>query len=97
MAEYKVRIWRRTVPLVGPKTAVKNLERDEVSVEARSADRALQDVMDAERAEGGNRLRMYVRIDSSNGSGHYGQGDYILCELAYKDDEERRAAERGEK
>lgn len=97
MAEYKVRIWRRREPLLGPKNTLGKIERDEVSVEASSADRALRDVLNAEYAEGGKRLRVYVRIDSPNGTGHYGEGDYTLCNVAYEDDEERRAAERDEK
>lgn len=84
MAEFKVKIWRRTEPLFGDKTKIKNLERDEVSLEAPNQGSALRQVMDAERKENGSRVRIYVRIDTP-GDGHEGQGDYTLCELAYQE------------
>lgn len=94
MAEFKVRIWRRTEPRVGDKTRIVGLEHDEVSVEAPNRDSALNQVMDAERSCG-KRIRLYVRIDTPNG-GHYGIGDYTLIELANKEDRERLAAKSGQ-
>lgn len=86
MAEFKVRVWRRTEPLTGDKTRIRNLEHDEVSVEAANRDSALNQVLAAERETHGKRVRIYVRIDTPGG-GHYGVGDYTLIELAYREDQ----------
>jgi hypothetical protein len=95
MAEYRVRIWRRTEPLTGDKTRIKNLEHDEVSLEASSRKSALNQVFETERAANTKRVRLYVRVETPSG-GHEGIGDYTLIELAHREDEERRAAEHGE-
>lgn len=89
MAEHKVRVWRRTKPLVGDPTRIVGLERDEISLEAPSLKSALDQVVDAEYKEGGNRLRIYAQIERPGG-GHLGIGDYTLCELAFSEDKERQ-------
>ena len=89
MAEFTVRVWRRTRPLVGDPTRIQSLERDEVSLEAASLKDALEKVVEAEYKEGGKRLRIYAQIERPEG-GHLGIGDYTLCELAFKEDEARR-------
>lgn len=85
MAEHKVQIWRRTEPLIGDRGRIKNLERDEVTVEADSVDSALRQTVWAEYLEGGRRLRVYVRIDTPD-NGHIGLGDSALTELANEED-----------
>lgn len=95
MAEHTVRVWRRTRPLVGDPTKVIGLERDEITLEAPSLKSALEQVVDAEYKEGGERLRVYAQIERPGG-GHLGIGDYTLCELAFREDEERRATESGD-
>lgn len=94
MAEHTVRVWRRTRPQKGDPTRIIGLERDTVTLEAPSLKSALEQVVDAEYKEGGDRLRVYAQIERPGG-GHLGIGDYTLCELAFKEDEERRAAESG--
>lgn len=95
MAEHTVRVWRRTSPLVGDPTRVIGLEHDEITLEAPSLKSALEQVVDAEYKEGGERLRVYAQIERPGG-GHLGIGDYTLCELAFREDEERRATESGD-
>lgn len=94
MAEYAVRIWRRTEPLLGSRARIKNLERDEVSVEAPNPDSALGRVYRAECAEYGKRVRICVRVDTPEGDS-YGLGDLVLIELANTESEESRAFEFG--
>lgn len=95
MAERTVRVWRRTRPLVGDPNRVIGLEHDEITLEAPSLKSALEQVIDAEYKEGGNRLRVYAQIERPGG-GHLGIGDYTLCELAFREDEERRVIESGD-
>lgn len=95
MAEHTVRVWRRTRPLAGDPTKVIGLEHDEITLEAPSLKSALEQVVDAEYKEGGERLRVYAQIERPGG-GHLGIGDYTLCELAFREDEERRATESGD-
>lgn len=90
MAEYKVRIWRRTAPLLGNPMKIKRLERDNITVEATDEDAALCQVARAEYEEGGRRLRVYVEVDSANG-GTRGWGDYALMDV--RDEERRREDE----
>jgi hypothetical protein len=86
MAEYTVRVMRRTAPLLGDKMRVRKLEHDEVTVEATDEDDALAKVIKAEYEEGGSRLRVYVEVDVASG-GSRGRGDYALMEVR---DEERQ-------
>jgi len=95
MAEHTVRVWRRTRPVAGDPTRVVGLERDEITLEAPSLKSALEQVVDTEYKEGGNRLRVYAQIERPEG-GHLGIGDYTLCELAFAEDEKRRAEQSGD-
>jgi hypothetical protein len=85
MAKYTVRVMRRRMPLLGNKMKIKDLEHDEVTVEAPDENSALDKVVKAEYAEGDKRLRVYVEIRRDNGTGK-GFGDYALMKLR---DEER--------
>lgn len=80
MAEYTVRVMRRKAPLLGDKKRVRNLEHDEVTVEADDENSALDKVIKAEYAEGGKRLRVYVEVDMASG-GSRGFGDYALMNV----------------
>lgn len=97
MAEYKVQIWRRTEPRVGDRTQIKNLERDEVALEAPDHDSALNQVFRAECAEHDKRVRIYVMTRTPErclyGLGDFTLGDYVLMELATK---KSRTSESGE-
>lgn len=86
MAEYTVRVMRRKAPLLGDKKRIKELEHDEVTVEAADENSALDKVIAAEYAEGGRRLRVYVEVDMATG-GSRGFGDYALMQVR---DEERQ-------
>jgi len=85
MSEFKVKIWRRKRPILGNPTRIKNLEHDEVSLEARDADSALKMAIDAEYASGGRALRVYVRVELPDGRSQ-GLGDFALMDQAIKEE-----------
>lgn len=95
MAEHTVRVWRRTRPLVGDPTRIIGLERDRITLEAPNLKSALDQVVDAEYKEGDKRVRVYAQIERPEG-GHLGIGDYTLCELAFKEDQEHLTDESGD-
>lgn len=92
MAEFKVKIWRRTAHRFALlKIKDGDVETDEVSVEASDEDAALDQVIKAEYAENTNkRLRVYVQIDM--GSRGKGRGDYALMNMV-TDEETKRFLE----
>lgn len=88
MAEYKVKVWRRKRSRIRPlHVKEKDVETDEVSVEADDERSALDQVLRAEYEENSSkRLGVLVQVETSNGM--RGFGDYGL--MRYVGEEERK-------